>query len=122
MICVTQQKTCARLIKTGAQMQKKLGGDIFVVHVAPIGWKILGNSQEGEALDYLFDISKNVGAHMTVLRSSNVVASIVEFCKKHDIQSILLGESGKKSADNDIINKLKKQVGGKIQIKVLATD
>lgn len=122
MICVTQQKTCARLIKTGVQIQEKQGGDIFVVHVAPIGWNILGNSKEGEALDYLFDISKEVGAHMTVLRSSEVVKTIIDFCEKHAIRTIVLGESREKSADNNVIAKLSKKIGNSIDIKVLATD
>ncbi len=122
MICVTQQKTCARLIKAGTEIQKKLKGEIFVVHVAPIGWNILGNSKQGEALDYLFDISKTVGAHMTVLRSSDVVKSIIDFCEKHTINTILLGESGEKFTDGNIIAKLKKQVGKNVVVSVISTD
>ncbi|SET16007.1 Universal stress protein family protein [Natronincola peptidivorans] len=122
MICVTQQKTCARLIKTGVRIQEKQGGDIFVVHVAPMGWNILGNSKEGEALDYLFDISKEVGAHMTVLRSSEVVKSILDFCEKHDIKTVVLGESKEKSADNNVIVKLSKKISEDVDLKIISTD
>lgn len=122
MICVTQQKTCERLIETGVQIQEKQGGDIFVVHVAPVGWNILGNSKEGEALDYLFDISKKVGAHMTVLRSSDVVKTIVDFCEKNNINTIVLGESGEKAVDNNLISKLNNKIGNTINIKVLPTN
>lgn len=122
MVCVTQQKTCERLIKAGVEIQEELGGEIYVVHVAPIGWNILGNSKEGEALDYLFDISKKVGANMTVLRSSEVVKTIVDFCEKHQIKTVVLGESREKSTDSSIITDLYKKIGKNVDIKVLATD
>ncbi|AOY78098.1 universal stress protein UspA [Clostridium formicaceticum] len=122
MICVTQQKTCERLIKAGVQIKEKQGGGIFVVHVAPIGWSILGNSKEGEALDYLFDISKEVGAHMTVLRSSDVVKTIIDFCQKHNIKTIVLGESKEKSTENNIIMKLSKKICNDVDLKIISTD
>ncbi|MCC5909961.1 MAG: universal stress protein UspA [Clostridiaceae bacterium] len=122
MVCVTQQKTCEKLIKEGVEVQRKQGGDIYVVHVAPIGWNILGNSQEGEALDYLFDISKNVGAYMTVLRSSEVVKTIIDFCQEHNIKTIVLGESREASKDNNVIIKLGKKVCKGVNIKTVATD
>ncbi|AKL96259.1 universal stress protein [Clostridium aceticum] len=122
MICVTQQKTCERLIKAGVQIKEKYGGGIFVVHVAPIGWNILGNSKEGEALDYLFDISKEVGADMTVLRSAEVVKTIIDFCQKHNIKTIVLGESKEKSTENNIITKLSKKISNEVDLKIISTD
>ena len=122
MICVTQQKTCERLIKAGVRLQEKHEGDIFVVHVAPEGWKILGNSKEGEALDYLFDISKKVGANMTVLRSKEVIKTILEFCQKHSIGSIILGESREKSTENNLITKLSKKIPSGVELQIIPTD
>lgn len=122
MICVTQQKTCERLIKAGVRLQEKQDGNIFVVHIAPEGWNILGNSKEGEALDYLFDISKEVGADMTVLRSSEVIKTIIEFCQKHDIKSIVLGESKEKSTENNLIMKLSKKILDDVELKIIPTD
>ncbi|SDK08240.1 adenine nucleotide alpha hydrolase family protein [Natronincola ferrireducens] len=122
MICVTQQKTCERLIKVGTKIQEKQGGGLYVVHVAPVGWNILGNSKEGEALDYLFDISKRVGADMTVLRSTEVVKTILDFCQKHNIKTIVLGESKEKTSDNNIIMKLSKKVCEDVDIKIIPTD
>lgn len=122
MICVTQQKTCERLIKAGVSLQEEQGGNIYVVHVAPEGWNILGNSKEGEALEYLFDISKKVGADMTVLRSSKVVSTILDFCKKNDIKSIVLGESREASNENNLIAKLSKKISKDVDLKIIPTD
>lgn len=58
MVCVTQQKTCERLIKKGVQLKEKYSSNIYVIHVAKEGTDILGDKNEGNALEYLFDISK----------------------------------------------------------------
>jgi len=121
MVCVTKQKTCEKLIQSGVKIKKQRNGHLFVVHVAPTGWNFLGNSQEGEALDYLFEISKAVGADMTVLRSSEVVKTIVDFCEKNNITIVVLGESPEASEDNNIIFKLTKKLDKNVELKVVST-
>jgi len=120
MVCVTKQKTCEKLIKSGVKIQEQRGGNLFVVHVAPTGWNFLGNSKEGEALDYLFEISKSVGADMTVLRSSEVVKTIADFCGKNDINVIVLGESPEVVEDNNIIFKLTKKLCKNVEVEVVS--
>ncbi|MCK9268327.1 MAG: universal stress protein [Alkaliphilus sp.] len=122
MVCVTKQKTCEKLIQSGVKIQEQRGGNLFVVHVAPTGWNILGNSSEGEALDYLFEISKSVGADMTVLRSSEVVKTIIDFCRDNNISIIVLGESPGISGHDNIIVKLKKRLQPEIEINVVPAD
>ncbi|SCY27389.1 adenine nucleotide alpha hydrolase family protein [Alkaliphilus peptidifermentans] len=121
MVCVTQQKTCERLINIGVDYREKDLGDLYVVHVAPEGVNFLGNSREGEALDYLFEISKEVNADMTVLRSSNVVKTIIEFCQKNNIGRIILGESLETSPENSVIAKLSKAISKTVDITVIPT-
>jgi len=121
MVCVTKQKTCEKLIQYGVKIKEQRGGNLFVVHVAPTGLNFLGNSKEGEALDYLFEISKVVGADMTVLRSSEVVKTIVDFCQKNDITIIVLGESAESSEHNNVILKLTKKLDKNVELKVVST-
>lgn len=121
MVCVTKQKTCEKLIQAGVKIKEQKEGDLFVVHVAPTGWNFLGNSSEGEALDYLFEISKAVGADMAVLRSSEVVESIINYCENNDISTIVLGQSPQASKDNNIINKLSKKLKAKVEITIVPT-
>lgn len=99
MVCVTRQRTCERLIQTGAQIAKERRLGLSVVHVAKLGESFLGSSDEGQALDYLFRISKEVGADMTVLRSENVLNSLIEYAKRHTVNEIVLGVSPQGVAD-----------------------
>ncbi len=110
LICVTRQRSCERLIRKGYDESKRSGGKPHVIHVAPIGENFLGNPKEGEALDYLFDISKQVGAEMTVLRSNDVVKVLTDYSQKHKIGVMVLGESPNSEKESDIINQLKKSL------------
>ena len=56
---------------------------------------ILGNSQEGEALDYLFTIAKQYGAAMQMLRSEDVAGTLAEYAREHAVACMVLGGSGK---------------------------
>ena len=82
MVCVTRQKTCERLIRMGEKIANHSKGELSVVHVAKMGTNFLDNPHEGEALEYLFQISKHAGADLSVLRSDNVVNTLVKFAKK----------------------------------------
>lgn len=106
MVCVTRQKTCARLIRAGLKITNEAKGELSVIHVAKLHENFLGNPKEGEALEYLFHISKDAGADMTVLRSDEIVDTLVEFAKKNNIAKIVLGESPYSKNDTNIIHQL----------------
>lgn len=110
LICVTRQRSCERLIRVGYNRSKKTGGKPYVIHVAPKGKNFLGNPKEGEALDYLFDISKQIGAEMTVLRSDEVVDVLSKFSQKHSIGVMVLGESPNMEKEGEIIKRLKQKL------------
>ncbi|KNF09422.1 universal stress protein family [Gottschalkia purinilytica] len=109
MVCVTQQKTCERLIMSGYEKMEE-DDNLFVINVVNEKDNFLYNSSEGEALEYLFSVSKKVGADLTVIRSKDVIKAIADFAKKNDITHIVLGVSPQ-SADiesHNIVMKLKK--------------
>ncbi|SHH66351.1 universal stress protein [Sporanaerobacter acetigenes] len=93
MVCVTQQKTCERLILSGYEMLKTDNDKLFVIHVVNEKDNFLNNNSDGEALEYLFNVSKKVGANLTVLRSKDVVKTIEDFAVKNKITHILMGAS-----------------------------
>ncbi|NLL06707.1 MAG: universal stress protein [Clostridiaceae bacterium] len=107
LVCVTQQKTCERLIRKAANLRDDLKGELFVIHVAKNAWNFLGNKKEGEALDYLFRISKSVGADLSVLKSDNIVETIVEFVREKEISYIVMGESPNDHRENNFSYELK---------------
>ncbi|MDD4493897.1 MAG: universal stress protein [Eubacteriales bacterium] len=112
LVCVTQQKTCERLIRQAAEMQEKLDGELHVLHVARVGWNFLDNNEEGEALEYLFKISKSVGANLTVLKSDNIVGSIIEYVNKNNISGIVIGEPPDKEKKRSVFYKLRNELKG----------
>jgi K+-sensing histidine kinase KdpD len=109
LVCVTQQKTCERLIKKGSEICSELKGELFIIHAALNGLNFLGNSSEGDALEYLFGISKSVGAELTVLRSDNIVKTIVGFTRENKITNIIMGEPPEECSSN-IIGGLKQKL------------
>lgn len=108
LICVTRQRSCERLIRVGSEASEKSNGKTLVIHVAPLGENFLGNPKEGDALEYLFDISKQFGAEMTVLRSDDFIDVITEFSRERKVGTIVLGESPGSKGDSQIIKKLKR--------------
>lgn len=112
MVCVTQQKTCERLIMKGYKAVRSDNDKLFVIHVVNEKDKFLNNSSDGEALEYLFNVSKKVGADLTVLRSKDVVKAMADFAKKHNITNIIMGASpdGYDLNDHKIAMKLKQML------------
>ncbi|MEF9934053.1 MAG: universal stress protein [Clostridium sp.] len=106
MVCVTQQKTCERLISSGAALKKEIGSDLFVIHVVRERDNFLYNDSEPDALQYLFNVSKEAGAELTVLRSDDVVDTLKEFARDRSIGHIVLGQPPK-SAKNCVVDMLK---------------
>jgi len=109
LVCVTQQKTCERLINKGAEVRDELDGELFVIHVAGNDEHILGNSSAGDALEYLFGKSKLAGAELTVLRSDDVVKSIVNFSKDNKINKIIMGGS-RDDCERNIFEDIKRKL------------
>lgn len=104
MVCVTQQKTCDRLIKFGHEFLGSDGGELFIIHVAPYEFKFLGNNKEGDALEYLYEKALEYGANLTVVRSNNVVDTLVDLVDKNEISHVVLGESGQTKKETNLTN------------------
>jgi len=119
MVCVTQQKTCERLIRKGSALRDAKGGRLLVIHVTTTSLQVLGNYSQPEALDYLYEISKSMDAEMTVMRSSEVTNTLVEFCRKNHITTIVLGESLKPSKENAVVDGLRKRLGNTVEIQIV---
>ncbi|NLW41425.1 MAG: universal stress protein [Tissierellia bacterium] len=91
MVCVTQQKTCERLILEGHKLIKSEEDKLYVIHVVNERENFLEYANDGEALEYLFNVSKKVGADLTVLRSKDVLKAIIDFAKSNHITHIVMG-------------------------------
>ena len=118
MVCVTQQKTCERLIRKAVKIKEDLKSNLFIIHVAKNEWNFLDNAKEGEALEYLFGISKSVEANLSVLKSDNIVKTMIDFSKENKIGCIIMGESYNDHKENDFYNELRSSLPN-IEIQVI---
>jgi len=103
MVCVTQQKTCDRLIMHGSNLLKGTKGELYIIHVAPEHDKFLGNQKEGEALDYLYEKALEFGANLTVVRSNNILDTLVDLVRKNKIDHVVMGVSGQAGTGEDMV-------------------
>ena len=111
LVCVTQQKTCEHLITLASKIERG-DGSIHILHILGNNDKFLNNTRESEALEYLFTVSKSIGAPMTVLRSDDIIASIAGFIRSKEIDTAVLGESHDPQDHELFSNMLRRKVSG----------
>jgi len=120
MVCVTGQKTCERLIAEGDRLAKELGIGLSVVHVARQGAGLLGGDiAEAEALEYLFNVSSEHGAGMSVIRSNEVVPTLVHHARRIKAELMVLGSS--RSIEKDVTAEMKKHMPD-MKFKIVYTE
>lgn len=119
MVCVTQQKTCDRLIKYGHEFLGDDTGELFIIHVAHYQFHFLGNSKEGEALEYLYEKALEYGANLTVVRSNDVLNTLVDLVEKNKITHVVLGESGETQNNSNVVNQLQSKISSQAEMVVV---
>ena len=119
MVCVTQQRTCDRLIKYGHDFLGKGKGELFIIHVAHYEFKFLGNTREGEALEYLYQKALEYGANLTVVRSNHVLDTLVDLVAKNKITHVVLGESGEIKNEFNIITQFESRIDGMAELIII---
>jgi len=119
MVCVTQQKSCERLIRRGAEIRNQLDGELHVIHVVKEGWKYFGKLKESDALEFLFDRSKSYGADLTVIKAPDIEETLKTFAEKNDIDIVVMGESLEKSTQQNMIRRFKNKLKRDILIDVV---
>lgn len=98
LVCVTRQKTCERLIIEGRRLATELCAGLSVLHVAKIGINFLGNPIEGDALEYLYKISSEHEADMTLIRADDILGAISAHADKLSANCVIMGRT--KGHDN----------------------
>lgn len=105
LVCVTRQKACERLIRAAAELKKE-DGSLYVIHVTKESWNFVDNAHDGEALEYLFTLSKSYGADLTILNSDRIPETIAQFAEHYGVQLIIIGE-GPNDSENSFKRKLR---------------
>lgn len=110
MVCVTEQKTCERLIQKGLELSRASSAEIFVLHIAVRNAKVIENPEAAEALEYLFEQSKEYGASVSILKSDNIKETLVDFAINNEITHIIMGQTRLSDEKDSVIFQLKKDL------------
>ena len=119
MVCVTQQKSCERLIERGAALNDSKHGQLYVVHVVKENWKYFGSLKEADALEYLFDVSKEHEAMLHVMKAQDIEGTLNAFAEKHKIDIVVMGESLEPTTQQNMINRLQKKTTKEIHFDIV---
>ncbi|MDR0397530.1 MAG: hypothetical protein LBH66_09565 [Oscillospiraceae bacterium] len=94
MVCVTAQRQCERLIRAGSAIAR--GGELSVVHVAPMDQPLLYGENVGgdsQALDFLYRAARSFNADMIVEHNDNPLDAIAALAARLGAQCVVLGIS-----------------------------
>lgn len=119
LVCVTQQKNCERLIKKAHEIVNEHNGTLYVINVVKNDLNFLDSAKESEALEYLFSISKSIGANLTVLKSDDIEGTIAQYADDNNINCIILGKSPVENKENQFVRKLKNLLNNDVEIRIL---
>ena len=110
LVCVTRQKTSKKLIKKGVELTKgETDSCLNVIHVVNENDKLLYGLSDGDALEFLFEITKDMGAaNLVVKRSKDVIKTIVDYAEEINCTHIVLGHSN--NSTNNFITKLQRKL------------
>lgn len=118
MVCVTQQKSCERLVAHGASHRHHAEGDLFMVHVVKENWRYFGQLKESDAMEYLYEIAKDYDASIHVIKAKDIEDTLAQFALKHHVDTIVMGES-KEDSQQNMIRRLYEKLGPKVHIDIV---
>lgn len=89
LVCVTDQFSCERIIQAGRTIADISHTQLVVLSVADST-----HPQNPEALQFLYDVSRQNGANMTVLYSDNFAKTLIGYIKGERVVNLLTGMPG----------------------------
>ena len=93
MVCVTNQRSCDRLMARAAERAAEAGegARLHVVHCVETGRNFMNTAYEADAIEYLFTAAQLAGADLSLLRAQDVDDALVDFATEHGVDFIILG-------------------------------
>ena len=104
----------------GHDLMLSKNDELYIIHISR-SENFLNISKAGDALEYLYEKALEYGANLTVLKSENVLDSMVGFIDKNRITHVVLGQSGETQKENNIVYGLTKIMGDKVKIAEVPT-
>lgn len=120
MVCVTQQKSCNRLIERAHQLKKQEEDELFVVHIVKENWRYFGKLKEADALEFLFESAKEYGATLSVFKAKDIEVTLANFAEKESVDIIVMGESLETSKQQNMINRLQRETVKEVEFEIVS--
>ena len=94
IVCVTNQLSCARLIRAGTLIADLSKTGLLVINVSSPDL----SEQDAKALEYLFTVAKDNGAEMTVLYGDEPMLKLTQFIKENRAANVVTGIAGQRKS------------------------
>lgn len=94
VVCVTNQFHCERLIRAGRLIAQLSKTGLLVINVSNPNL----SATDAKALEYLFQVSKENGAEMTVLYSDEPMRQLTKFIKEVKAVNIVTGMAAQQNS------------------------
>ena len=120
LVCVTKQKDCERLISYGKSLCTEKDDKLFVIHVAGLDYTFLSSSEDGKALDFLYQKAHEAGVELIVVKSDDVLETLVEAVKDNRINTVVVGATHEMEGFDGFLSRFEDAVLDKAKIKVVA--
>lgn len=91
LVCVTDQLSCERLIRAGKKIADEINAPLQVLSVQPANQTA---RLMGEALDYLFEVSGQNGAEMTIYYHDDSILMVAGHILKYNVRHVVTGLPG----------------------------
>lgn len=92
LVLVTLQRACARLIRHGADMALRQHSPLHVLHVVVRNQgEQDDHTMDAQTLNYLYALSSEAGAQMTVLTADVALTAIAEYASQQSAKQVILG-------------------------------
>ena len=108
------------MINKTNELLQAYGGNLFIINVVKNEFNFLDSAKEAEALEYLFGISKKLGANLSVLKSDDIPGTIAKYAEDNDIDCIVIGKSHDKNAGERFVKRLQSLLKNKVEIRILS--
>lgn len=123
LVCVTQQKSCARLIDKGASLCRKNGSDeLYVIHVLKENWKYFGQLKEEDAIEFLFDQAKSHGASLSIVKAKDIEETLRKFVEANHIDTVVMGESLEPTQQQNMITRLQSKMKQVVEVVIVPSE
>lgn len=92
LVLVTMQRACARLIRCGVDLSLQQHCPLHVLHIVSVdAAEKPEQTIDSRVLDYLYALSCEAGAYMTVLRAEVALTAIAKFAEQQGSKQIVMG-------------------------------